>query len=434
MMSPRAGWKDWGLVILLMAAMIFSLLDRFVLSVLLEPIKKDLGVTDAQLGLLNGVAFGLFYAVMGLPLGWLADRWSRKGAIVLGVAVWSLATAACGLVTGFYQLLAARVFVGAGEAGISPASYSLVYDRFPRHRLSTAISLLQTGSMLGAGLAIFLVGIIYTAILHAAPTSLPFLGALKPWQLTFIVVALPGIPFVALLAFIRDPQARVRRHTEPSDITMRAALAKHPRSYSYVMAGMSGIVLAMYSLLSWAPAILMREFAWTPAQVAMSYGVIVLVVGPVGLLFGGWMCDVLVRREVKGAHGWIGCAAACAALPCFIAIGFCSRPGAFLVAMALAQCALAVPNGIGPALIQILTPAGARSRVSALYVLVINAVGLGIGPMAIGTLSGFMIARHQGLRQAVSVVASIFLVAAALLLWRLARSLARGGDSEILSH
>src|SRR5690606_7954851 len=173
-------------------------------------------------------AFGLFFAVMGLPLGWLADRWSRKGTIMLGVGMWSVATAACGLAANFPQLLLARIGVGAGEAGLAPASYSIVHDRFPREQLGRAISLFQVGGVLGAGLALLITGYVYRYFTGGGGADLPLIGGLRPWQQTFLAIATPGLLFLLLIAMIREPE----RVAGPAD----TAGTGEPRGFAAMVA------------------------------------------------------------------------------------------------------------------------------------------------------------------------------------------------------
>lgn len=418
MKEGQVGWREWGLLALLMSAMMFSIVDRFALAVLLEPIKQDLDLSDRQLGLLNGIAFGLFYATMGVPLGWLADRWSRKGTIIGGIAIWSTATALCGVASNYAQLLAARIFVGAGEAGLAPASYSILHDRFPKERLGTAVSLLQIGSMLGSGLSIMLVGFIFT-MMATHGSSLPWMGGLRPWQATFIVVALPGIVFILMFALMNEHRPATADARKAA--TLVSAFAAKPGIYASLIAGMSGIVIALYALFSWMPAILTREFGWSTAQVGGTYGTIVLIFSPAGALFGGWLCDRLVSREAGSPHARIALGAAAVALPAFMVIAFTRSPQILLIAVALAHFAIAVPNGLGPALTQLLAPAGARTQISALYVMVVNLMGIGLGPVLIGTLSEQFPTRSSGLRHSMCLTAIAGLVVSLMLLRILAR-------------
>lgn len=426
-MSDQKGqFRDWLVVILLMSAMVFSLVDRFVLSLLLEPIKADLNITDSQLGLLSGIAFGLFYAFMGLPLGWLADRWSRKGTILVGLGTWSVATAFCGLAGNYIQLLTARIAVGAGEAGLAPASYSIVYDRFPRHMLSRAMSLFQVGAVLGSGLALFLAGAIYTFFKNGGGLAFPLIGDLQPWQQTFIIFSLPGLPFMAMLAFIQEPK-RIPSKTPGKEFnqSLLAVLKDDIFLYSTLFLGMSGVVLATYALLSWVPSILIREFSWSPGTVGATYGAIVSIVSSIGLLTGGALADFLVRREVKFAHIAIAFGSAAVALPCFLLLSLPLNATAILMLVAAAHLALSLPIGVVPAFIQTVTIANARGRVSAVYVLTVNIIGLGIGPTAIGAISQSLSYEAAGLRHGVVLVSSLFLVISIISLTLLLRRVAR---------
>ena len=417
--------RDWLVVVLLMCTMIVSFVDRFTLALLIEPIKHDLDLNDVQLGLLNGVAFGLFYATMGMPLGWLADRWSRKYTIVLGMGIWSIATAACGLASGFGQLAVARIGVGAGEAGLAPASYGIIYDRFPNNKLGRAMSLLQIGSLVGAGCAMLVAGAIYTYYLAGHGAGIPLFGQFKPWQQTFVTVALPPLILLPMVAMLREP--RPSRHdigkAGEERMSLRTALMLKPSVYALLFLGMSGIITATYALLSWTSAIMFREFGWSPGDVGKTYGVITIVAGPLGLLLGGWLADTLYLRGSKLAHAYIPLLAACCALPPALLLPTVHGAGAFLIVVALLQTAVGMPIGVVPALIQLLTPASARGQVSALYVLTLNAIGLGLAPTVIGALSQRAIGNSHGLRVAISQVIITALISASFLLLLLVRKL-----------
>ena len=415
--KPAASMASWAVVICLMAAMIFSMVDRFAISLLVEPIKADLGLSDRDIGLLSGIAFGLFYACMGLPMGVLADRWSRKGTILLGLAVWSAATAACGLARSFYQLLLARIGVGAGEAGLAPASYSIIADLFPRSQLSRALSLFQLGATVGSGIALWVVGVIFTALTHGNwPVLTEGLG-LTPWQGTFVVVALPGIPFLALIAILRLPRGRVA--PSGARATLTATLAQKPTFYAMLFTAMAGILMVNYALLSWAPAIMQREFHLSPGAVGSTYGLIVLGVCPVAMMLGGWLADRLDRARNPAAHALIVLVSSALVLALSGLFHLATTVTSAYIAIALLHFAVTLPVGVAPALIQIRSEPDVRSRVSALYVLVVNLAGLGIGPVAIGAMSDELAQDTNGLRSAVvllsAAVSLIAVVAAAML-------------------
>lgn len=410
--KPAGSMAAWAIVICLMAAMIFSLVDRFAISLLVEPIKADLHLSDRDIGLLSGIAFGLFYAFMGLPMGLLADRWSRKGTIVLGIGVWSLATAACGLAQNFWQLLLGRIGVGAGEAGLAPASYSIIADLFPRNQLSRALSVFQLGATLGSGIALSIVGVIFSALTKGEWPALTTGLGLAPWQATFIVVALPGIFFLVLLGALRLPEARVK--LEASREGMIPALRRKPALYGLLFLAMSGVLMVNYALLSWVPAFMQREFHKTPGEVGATYGLIVLLACPVAMLLGGWLADRLDRNGNPAAHALIVLASAVMLVALSGLLYVAGSASAAYGAIALLHFAVTLPVGVAPALIQIRTEPEVRSRISALYVLTVNLAGLGIGPVAIGAMSDALAGDPSGLRHSVVILSvAVSLIAAA---------------------
>jgi len=426
--DARGGLRDWLVVLLLTGAMIFSFVDRFTLSLLLEPIKADLGISDAELGLLNGVAFGLFYAAMGLPLGWLADRWSRKGTIILGVGIWTVATAACGLASNFLQLLIARIWVGAGEAGLAPASYGLVHDRFPKRSLGRAMSVFQLGAMVGSGVALLVAGAVYEFYVRHAGMAIPLIGGLKPWQQTFVTVAAPGLIFLALLSLMKEPRpAASAVGAAVRSGTLISALGENAKGYALLFFGMSGVTITIYGMLSWIAAVLQREHHWTPGEVGQSYGLIVLVAAPLGLLVGGILNDILTTRGRDNAPALIAGGSALLAFPAMLAVGVAPGPIALLGLVAVLHFLLGTPIGIVPAYIQLITAPEVRARVSAAYVLVVNIVGLGLGPTLIGAISSLSPDDPAALRIALVCVTAPFLALAAGLLLTLAR---RDGSSD----
>ncbi|MEA3174313.1 MAG: hypothetical protein QOF42_1724 [Gammaproteobacteria bacterium] len=414
----------WVIVLILMAAMVVSMIDRFALAALLEPIRKDLHIPDSGLGLLGGVSFGLFYAFLGVPLGVLADRWSRTGTIMLGVSVWCLATAACSFATSFSILLAVRIFVGAGEAALAPASYSLIHDIFPPTQLARAMSVFQLGAVLGAGVAFMTIGVIYTPLLEGAAASLPIVGSLQPWQQTFLVVALPGIVLLPLLATIPEPARGIRAAfrssvpaqsagphsveaiTPPSTAAVEptglaGAFATNPRFYLLLFTAMSGILTVNYALLSWMPSVMVREFQRSVAGAGTIYGMLVLIASGAGLLFGGWLGDYLHARDRHAGYCWVPLASSAIVLPLVFTLSWCDKWISLLVILSVIHFATGLPIGAVPALIQLRTSRSARSRVSSVYVLVINLFGLGVGPAIVGFLAQGT-ARVSGLRIAVA--------------------------------
>ncbi len=410
---------DWLVVLLLTGVSIFAFLDRFALSLLLDPIKHALKINDAELGLLNGVGFGLFYAALGLPLGWLADRWSRKGTILIGVTIWSIATACCGLAMTFGQLLAARIGVGAGEAGLVPSSYAIIHDRFARGRLSLATAVFQIGGFLGAGLCMLTTGYVYAFFAHGGGSSIPFISGLQPWQQTFIVAAVPGIFFFGMLLLLRES----RHPSAGVDGRQTSALGRSRAPptilYALLFFGMGAEIACTYALQSWLPAILAREAHWAPQKIGLFYGSILLVVAPAGILMGGWLADTLHERGRADSHVIVPFFSACVLLPLLLLIPIASAGVHLLILAACLHFVLCLPMGVVPALIQQITPLQRRSRTSAVYVLICNVLGLGLIPVSIGFISSLTPGLPEALRMALFYTTLPADLVALMLLFRL---------------
>ena len=193
-----------------MLAYVVSYVDRSILTLLVEPIRRDMGLSDIQISLLHGLAFALFYSIMGFPIGRIADRRHRVGIIAIGISVWSLMTAACGIAKNFWQFFLARVGVGVGEAALNPAAYSILADYFPRHKLSRGISTYVMGTYMGFGISYLVGAWVLQAVQGMPDFEIPFLGRFHSWQLAFFIVAAPGILLLLLLTTVREPHRRDR--------------------------------------------------------------------------------------------------------------------------------------------------------------------------------------------------------------------------------
>ena len=299
---------EWYVVLICMLAYIFSFVDRQILALMIEPIKHDLQLSDTQFSLLHGLAFSLFYAFMGIPIALLADRYSRPRIIAIGVAFWSLATAACGLSRSFAQMFLARIGVGVGEAALSPATYSMLSDMFPRHKLGRAVGIYSIGSFIGGGMAFLIGGYVINLLKSVDSVAVPLLGALRPWQVTFFIVGLPGL-LVALLILltVRDPQRRgVRRDAagqaqKPSVGETFRFLGRHRGTFFCHYLGFSFYAMILFCLLGWTPAFYMRKYGLSPVDVGYMLGVVVLVANTAGVFCGGWLMDWLAKRGYSDA-------------------------------------------------------------------------------------------------------------------------------------
>ena len=407
--EQASAWRAWLVVITLMVAMILSLIDRFAISIMVEPIKAALNISDTQIGLLTGIGFGLFYACMGLPMGMLADSWSRKGTIIFGMGVWSLATAASGLANTFSHLLVARIGVGAGEAGLAPPSYSIIHDLFPKEKLSRALSIFQLGAVIGSGLAFYLVGLVYQYFENMGSLSIAGL-TLAPWQATFIAASLPGAPLMLLLGAIRMPRNPAKAtgtiNAQPHT-GLVAALRAQPNFYALLFAAMAGTLMVNYLLLSWVPAIAQREFQMSMAQIGSLYGQIVIGTCSIALIGGAWVVDALFKRGVTTAHVLMPMISAMALFPLTLLLFVTRDAMSFFIVVSCMHFLISLPVAVVPALIQLRSPASARARVSSLYVLAINVTGIGLAPIIAGILSDVIDVGASSLRLAVAIASTM---------------------------
>src|SRR5882757_3141134 len=262
--------RGWYVTAILTVLYTLSFIDRQVLGLVLEPIRRHLALTDTQASLLAGSAFALFYVTLGLPLGQLADRANRRNLILAGVFLWSLMTAACGLASSFWQLFAARVGVGIGEAALSPAALSVISDYFPPERRARPLATYTLALAIGSGLAYLVGGSISAAIAGMPNFRIPFIGHVEAWQATFIAVGAPGILFALLVLTIREPLRRGVRTTQPASTATAAPVAsirevfhfiwrEHPRTFVAVFFVYGGFALYVDSLLVWMPTVFVRR-------------------------------------------------------------------------------------------------------------------------------------------------------------------------------
>lgn len=385
---------EWYVVLICMLAYIFSFVDRQILALMIEPIKHDLQLSDTQFSLLHGLAFSLFYAFMGIPIALLADRYSRPRIIAIGVAFWSLATAACGLSRSFAQMFLARIGVGVGEAALSPATYSMLSDMFPRHKLGRAVGIYSIGSFIGGGMAFLIGGYVINLLKSVDSVAVPLLGALRPWQVTFFIVGLPGL-LVALLILltVRDPQRRgVRRDAagqaqKPSVGETFRFLGRHRGTFVCHYLGFSFYAMILFCLLGWTPAFYMRKYGLSPVDVGYMLGVVVLVANTAGVFCGGWLMDWLAKRGYSDAPlraGVIGAVGMAVPAVAFTQVdGLWLSVGLLLPAMFFAS----FPMPTSTAAMQILPPNQLRAQVSALFLLISNLIGLGAGTTAVALLT-----------------------------------------------
>lgn len=392
--AGTAGRYAWYVVILLTATQVVSYIDRFLPSLLLEPIKRDLALTDLQVGLLMGPAFGLFYVFVGVPIGWLADRYSRRAILATGISIWCAMTATAALARSFVPLFFTRMGVGLGEASVAPCSVSLISDYFPRERRAPPLSLFMAGTFIGAGTAFLFGGPLVHHIASLPPVHLPVVGDLRSWQLAFVIVGLPGFVLAALMFTIREPrrQDQVRRELD-ADAAGRASLGAALRfmrrrwtAFGTLFIG-SAAVVTMGSLSFWNVALFARTWGWSVREVGIATGILFFIGGPIGTLAG----IALTKRWIAAGREdatlralWTGLAIA---VPGFAL--YPVMPSAELaIAMQLfAFTGQAMAAAAGPASITLIAPGQIKSQATAIYYLCIGVFGQLLGPPPVGLMT-----------------------------------------------
>ncbi len=423
---PREGYA-WYVVGVLMVFYILSFVDRQIIALLVEPMKADLGLTDLQVSYIGGLSFVIFYTIFGIPIGRLADSRNRKSIIACGVALWSAMTALCGFAGRFWQLLLLRMGVGVGEATLSPAAFSLIADYFPRHKLATALSVYSMGIYFGSGAAFTGGAIIFDWATHLVEARegapFPIVGDLRPWQMVFFAVGLPGLVLTSLLWTVKEPIRRgviSGKGKQATQVPVGVVLCYLKKNWKTVLChnlGVAFLSLAAYSGGFWDLAFLGRTYGWSPGQGGIWYGLVTMAAGASGVLCGGRLADFLTRRGYKSANMLAIFIAAVVWLPFGALYPLMPSATWSLVFIFPTLFAGAMPFGCAAAAIQEMMPPQMRGQASAIYLFVINIIGLGLGPTAIAYLTEHVFMDLQMLRYSLFCVGLGAHLLAALILY-----------------
>ncbi len=396
----------WYVVVLLTLAYGFAILDRVAISLLVQPIKADLHISDTEIGLLQGLAFAICYTTFGIVLGYLVDRWRRGRLLALGVLVWSAATLCCGLANSFRTLFMARIGVGIGEASVTPASSSLIADYFPPEGRPKAYSVFLLGSSVGTGLSYLVGGLAIATASFLQVNAVGWVAVLKTWQITFFLVGLPGIAIAALVALtIREPMRRGRLSAAPPD--WNAALkfvASKWRAYATLVSAVVINVIAIYASIAWNATLFIRVHGWSAIKVAAVFGLYNVPLGVAGTLGAGWMMAALQKRGRSDGPLVVTLMHALAVCVSGTAMALTENP---VVALALyAPYCLSSTWSYSAALTGLnqITPNQLRGQVTAFYALATGLVSLSLGSASVGLLSDMVFHGPTGLAQSLACV------------------------------
>ncbi|MDA5194533.1 MFS transporter [Govanella unica] len=411
---PATRFYGWYVVGLLALAHLVSFIDRFLMSLVLVPLKQDFNLTDTELGLLHGTGFAILYAVAAIPLGHLADISHRRNLIVGGLLVWSAATAACGLSGDFPTLFAARIGVGLGEAALVPAAMLLITAYIHRDHLARAVSVFTSGAVLGHGVALIGGGAVLAWLVSQNGLTLPYFGVLRPWQGLFVLAAIPGLVLAVVMFTIREPMRASR--TKPRIGAALDYAGGHRMAYGTHFLAAACVIALVQSFAAWAPTFYVRFFDMTVAQSGWTVGLLVLITGVSGNLSGGFLTDRLHKMGLGAAPGVVIMGMVLLAVPC--AILFCTTRvlSLSLVAYGALNFCLSAASPAGLAGVQMLTPSHLRGVISAAFLCIITFFAVGLGPLMIGVVTDRVFGDEQALYLSllsVSIVLSIIGVGAA---------------------
>ena len=419
--QPQSLGTAWYMVVLCMIAYLFSFVDRQIVALLIEPIRADLHISDTQFSLIHGLAFAIFYAVMGLPIARLADTKSRPVIIAIGIAVWSIATAVCGTAKSFFQLFAARMAVGVGEAALSPAAYSMITDAFPKSKLGVALGVYSMGSFLGAGLAYIIGGVAIEMVTKIGIVEMPIIGTVKPWQMTFFIVGLPGLLIAALFFItVKDPERKgvVQGDSGYSIGEVFAYIGQNKGSFTAHYVGFGLLALVLYALMSWAPAFFLRNFELTTREVGLYLGTLVLVCNVGGVLTSGWLIDFFTKRGrtdaalIAAIVGGVGALIPAALFP------FMPNLTTTLIVLGVALYFASFPMATSAAALQWMAPNQMRAQVTALFFLFMNLFGITGGSSLVALSTDYLFKDEQLVGYSMAIVACAAALIAVVLMAR----------------
>ncbi len=399
---------SWYVVALLVISYASGVVDRIVIGLLVKPIKEDLNLSDTEIGIIQGLAFALFYSLFTLPIGFLVDRWSRKTVVWGGSFIWSCGTIAGGLSNSIWSLFASRVVMGAGEATITPGSSSLIADYFPPKDRPRAYGVFAMGGSIGIGIA-YLLGGVAIGFADTVRSWMPsLLGGFADWHIVFFIVGVPGVLLAILMALtIREPERRggyVPQGTKISLVPLWRELSTNRIALMAVMMGTIMNVMIVNAQLAWFPTLFVRVHEWEPTRIAMALALVGVPFGIISAITAGWSLTWLAKRGRTDGPILV-MMLQCAAWAVF-GTAKCLVPTPELALIGHVCTSLFATWAITAALTALnqVTPNQLRGQVVAVYTLLTGLVGIAVGSGAVGLLSDYVFNYQTGIAPALALV------------------------------
>jgi len=382
--------RAWKAVATLSVFYVLAILDRVILSMMISPIKADLGINDFQVGLLIGLSFALTYVICGIPFGFLADRYPRRRVILAGLLIWSAATIGCGLVEGFLSLFLMRMLVGVGEAALSPAAIPLIADIFPPDKRSFPLSLYQAATHVGSALALIAGGLLIDTLSHANERVQLWGHAFYGWQMVFFVVGIPGC-LLGLLAFgLPEPRNHASAPRRSSPTRIWPFISRHKRLFVFFLLAFAANITLNYAFAFWSAEYLYRKLGWAKSEIGLTLGLLLLLPPLISHVITGALVDRMTARRIDDAplrlYFWM----ALVSLP-FGILAYATASPAVAICGLLALKLFLIPTlSFATTSLQLFTPRELRGRVTGLFLSVVNFAGLAIGPALVGFLTHYV--------------------------------------------
>jgi MFS family permease len=386
----------WLMTILLTICYAASIIDRSIIAFLAQHIRRDLGISDFQLGLVQGFAFSVFYAVAAIPLGWAIDRFSRRNLIAAAMIVWSAMTMVCAFARSFTMLTLGRVGVGAGEAALTPGAYSIMGDTVMRRQFPIASMIYSLGGPIASAGAAALSGTMLAHASQSGTITLPLLGVVADWRAVLIVASVPGVFLALILLLMPEPR---RADACASNAAQRSSMVKFLRAHwrthvVYACVAMFTVLIA-YCFSAWSPSLLTRKFGWSAADVGTALGLINLLCGVAGCLLGGMLASWLVRRQQPSSILFVLVSAMAIMGLCGVFVPLLGSGRQYVVIASIAGTVSPLLFMVTATFLQLITPSPLRGRMMALFMFINVGIGAGAGPTLVGAFSTYVFSPAQ---------------------------------------
>ncbi|MBX2846754.1 MAG: MFS transporter [Acidiferrobacterales bacterium] len=411
--TTKALWPNrkyaWYVVVLLTLAYALTIIDRVSLGLLVEPITTSLDISDTQFGLLHGVAFIIFFVIAGVPMGMGVDKWSRKYILLIGLVLLAFATLASGFATSFLMLFMVRTLIGAGESSVAPAASSLIADYFPENARAKAYGVYASGIAIGSGIAFILSSVLYQFALQLKESNTSAVANFEPWQITLILLSIPGIALSLLVIFtLKEPKRQGLQVSEKTSVADLVELVKAKRKiYLGLTFGLAIAYMAANAYFTWYAAHLMRSYQFTLTEAGSAIGAISVPFGMFSALSCGWAISYFQKKGRPDAP--IICLLIMIVVTCSSLAVSGIAPSAKFSLVFFALSAATVNWGIPCVLTAInqITPNQFRGQLTAIYTIVVAVIAVGLGPLVAGAVSDYLLGGDQHIGIALSLLSLV---------------------------